>query len=759
MFARAILTAIAVFGGAWLSRLLSPGESLSLIWLPGGIAFAMTWKYGLSMLWGTAAGLTLWSLLAYGFHPALVPTAALADVSAVIAGNAALRWLLARAVTSSSDPGGQPTRLRWLVCFYLAASFVSAPIAALVGAGGFLASGIHTELGVAQLFAAYWTLEALALMLIAPTILVWLGSHPSDAQPVPFGRSSHASDPQRTGVDRAVLILVVLLVALLLLLRAQGQAVLESALSLGYILVMALTALRHGARTTYTTLLVSALLLSTALSIEPTSLAIDSLASRAVPAAMFATLVLIFVTTVLTQILQAVSSDRAAAFRRLRDQSMHDATSGLLNEFGFDQWLAQAPKDQRLLVISAFFGRRARIDALTRQVPLTEIRAAIARRLRSLGALTVARLEGEHYALVFSAISEPSTLATEVAQSLRSMGVVNERGQRIMLHPTLAAVLLGPGVRPSCTQLVTTLTAIEVPTTDARSHELVVNDFSPELEDELRARSERLAAIEHWVRRGRIVLYGQPIIPASRAADGQVGLEVLCRMLSDDGTLHLPGSFLPGVEQLGLSRLLDRRVIETVFAWYARHEGAWSRTRKCAINLSSSSLEDATLPEFVADRLAKYALAPERFCFEITESNAVADSERARLVIEGLRRLGSRVAVDDFGAGFATFSYLRRFPVDELKIDGSFVESVATDPVSEAIVRSSVDVARRLGLTTVAEYVSSETVAERVTALGVDSLQGHAVAAAQPIECAYGLPEAPLPPVPERRRERRQTTP
>lgn len=211
-------------------------------------------------------------------------------------------------------------------------------------------------------------------------------------------------------------------------------------------------------------------------------------------------------------------------------------------------------------------------------------------------------------------------------------------------------------------------------------------------------------------------------------------------MQDGDGRLRTPSEFLPAVERLGLGRLFDRRVIETTLAWYARHRDAYARTRKCAINLTASSIEDASLPEFVADLLTKYDLAAERFCFEITESSAVADSGRAVGVIKALRTLGARVAVDDFGTGFATFSYLRAFTVDELKIDGSFIEAVATDPVSEEIVRSTVSVAKKLGLATVAEYVSSRRIAEFVTALGVDQLQGNALAAAASIERAYGLP-------------------
>lgn len=752
---RAAATGLAVFGGAFVSRWLSPGESLSLIWLPAGIAFASTWKFGFRMLWGTAVGLLAWGLVSYGLRPVLLVGVVATETISVVVTVAALRLLLRTLSADSSDPTGQTTRLRWLICFYGAVALVGAPVAAMSGALFLSVSGIHVELGVIKLALAYWILEALAVMLIAPALLAWLGSGRGDANLIPFARSVRSPPARNLKLDQGVLLLVALLVAGVLALRVLGQSALEGALALGYILAMAFCAMRHGARTTYSTLVVSALLLSTALSLDAETLTSGDRMVRAVPATVFATVALIFVTTVLTQVLQAVSSDRADAFRRLREQSTHDATTGLLNEFGFDEWLTQTSRDGTLLVVSVFFGRRARIDALTRQIPLNDLRAAIAAQLRSLGAEVAVRLEGEHYALVFRDQRTSPPLEEQVAQSLRGMRVVDASGQRIMLHPSLAALRLGPGTRPTCTQLVASLTTMEVPTTDPRSRHLVVHEFSSALESALSARAEHLAEVERWVRRGRIVLFCQPIMAAGRSAEGRLAIEVLCRMPDAAGVLHSPNAFLSAIEQLGLSRVFDRRVVETIFAWYARHPEAYQRTRKCAINLTASSIGDASLPEFVADLLTKYDLAAERFCFEITESSAVADSTRATGVIEGLRHLGARVAVDDFGTGFATFSYLRRFKVDELKIDGSFIETVATDPVSEEVVRSTVSVARKLGLVTVAEYVTSGRIAEYVTSLGVDQLQGNGVAAAMSIEQAYDLPEASPSALPDRRRERK----
>ncbi|MFN3630884.1 MAG: hypothetical protein ACK4XK_12650, partial [Casimicrobiaceae bacterium] len=370
---RATATAIAVFVGAFVSRWLSPGESLSLIWLPAGIAFASAWKYGFRMLWGTAAGLLAWGFISYGSHWLLLPGAVTTETLSVVFTTFSFRALLRCFSAFTSEPTGQTTRLRWLICFYVAVALVGAPVAAASGALFLFASDVHAELGVLKLALAYWILEALAMMLIAPALLAWLGSGRGDANMIPFARTVHSPPAGNLRLDRVVLLLVGLLVAGVLALRMSGQNTLEDALASGYVLAMAFCAMRHGARTTYSTLVVSALLLSTALSLDPESLAAGEGLARPVSASVFETVALIFVTTVLTQVLQAVSSDRADAFRQLREQSTHDATTGLLNEFGFDEWLRQAPQDETLLVVSAFFGRRARIDALTRQIPLNDL--------------------------------------------------------------------------------------------------------------------------------------------------------------------------------------------------------------------------------------------------------------------------------------------------------------------------------------------------------------------------------------------------
>ncbi len=145
----------------------------------------------------------------------------------------------------------------------------------------------------------------------------------------------------------------------------------------------------------------------------------------------------------------------------------------------------------------------------------------------------------------------------------------------------------------------------------------------------------------------------------------------------------------------------------------------------------------------LADMLQTHGIDPRTLCFEITESQAISNREHARQLIEALRALGASVSLDDFGTGLATFDYLKSFPFDYLKIDGSFVKTLEHSPVDQAIVRSITEVARCMGLATIAEFVESDGTAQLLRRFGVDYAQGYALGKPRPL--AEILQEAEVP--------------
>lgn len=228
--------------------------------------------------------------------------------------------------------------------------------------------------------------------------------------------------------------------------------------------------------------------------------------------------------------------------------------------------------------------------------------------------------------------------------------------------------------------------------------------------------------IKQAIREDRFQLLYQPMVGLKRA--DRMYYEVLLRMQGPDAELVLPASFLPAAQHFGLLVDIDHWVIEHSLRALAefRRRG---RDVGFSINLSGQSFEDRSLFGFIQDQLTRNEIAGDKVMFEITEQTAVCGIDRAQQLIQGLMRSGCHIALDDFGAGFSSFSYLKNLPVDFIKIDGSFVQNMAADALDQAMVRSIIDVARTLGKRTVAESVQDAKTVELLTASGVDFMQGY----------------------------------
>jgi diguanylate cyclase (GGDEF)-like protein len=201
------------------------------------------------------------------------------------------------------------------------------------------------------------------------------------------------------------------------------------------------------------------------------------------------------------------------------------------------------------------------------------------------------------------------------------------------------------------------------------------------------------------------------------------GVEALVRWQHSTRGLLLPDAFLPLVEDAGLMRDLTDAVLEQSLDQVKRWRTA-GRVLSVAVNLSASSLVDAELPLRVWSALRDRDLPSDALELEITEDFLMGDRERARAILGDLRRLGIRVAVDDFGTGYSSLAYLRELPIDELKLDRSFVAPMGDDPRAAAIVRSTIDLAHSLGMTMVAEGVEDGATADQLTLSSCDKIQG-----------------------------------
>ncbi len=232
----------------------------------------------------------------------------------------------------------------------------------------------------------------------------------------------------------------------------------------------------------------------------------------------------------------------------------------------------------------------------------------------------------------------------------------------------------------------------------------------------------------------RLRLYCQPISRAGPADNTDLHYEVLVRMMDESGNLVMPNSFLPPAERYGLVTRLDCWVVTAAFDWLCDNPSHVRELGLCSINLSGVSLGAREVLTAIDRGLSRGIVPPEKLCFEVTETAAVRNLARARRFMKTLRGWGCLFALDDFGTGVSSFSYLKNLPVDFLKIDGEFVRGILTDPTQLALVRSINDIGHVMGKRTIAEFVETSEVREKLADIGVDYIQGHVLGRPRPLE-------------------------
>jgi len=243
----------------------------------------------------------------------------------------------------------------------------------------------------------------------------------------------------------------------------------------------------------------------------------------------------------------------------------------------------------------------------------------------------------------------------------------------------------------------------------------------------------RVADITDSIKANRFRLYCQTIQPLSPDEDEPVHYELLLRSVDVDGKIELPKNFIPAAERYGMMAAIDRWVINCALHRYMELFDL-SEKVNIAINLSGNSLADSSLLPFVRDTLAESGMPAQRVCFEITETAAIGNLEQACHFISELKTVGCRFALDDFGSGLSSFTYLKNLPVDYLKIDGSFVKDMIDDPINEAMVAAINEVGHVMGIKTIAECAENDEIIQQLTRLGVDYAQGYAIGTPLPID-------------------------
>ena len=236
-----------------------------------------------------------------------------------------------------------------------------------------------------------------------------------------------------------------------------------------------------------------------------------------------------------------------------------------------------------------------------------------------------------------------------------------------------------------------------------------------------------IARIHKAIEENRLLLYRQNII-ALAGDDSVEHAEILLRMQDENGAVIPPMAFIPVAERYNVMAMIDRWVVTNTLEWLVANPLSRNNNlQSFSINLSGQSLGDKNFLQYVVDEFVRTGISAERICFEITETAAIANIGRAKDFISVLKKRGCCFALDDFGSGMSSYSYLKNLNVDYLKIDGAFVKDMAQDPVDFAMVESINRIGHVMGIKIIAEFAENETILEKLREIGVDFAQGYGI--------------------------------
>ena len=420
----------------------------------------------------------------------------------------------------------------------------------------------------------------------------------------------------------------------------------------------------------------------------------------------------------------------------LRHLADHDALTGLLNRRSFEHHLTR-----EIAVVSRYGGDGAMvlvdIDGL-KDVNDTLGHAAGDELIRSVAQLVsarmrasdvVARIGGDEFAVLMTntSVELAQEVATSLLETIRAHGFV--RGpQRMRLTASAGVAGLSEGqVTGEDVMVAADLALYQAKHAGRDRVGIYAVKPSELLEQSSRASwSERIrSALDE----GRLVAYRQPILALPEREIRSY--ELLVRLVDEEGAVTPPGAFLPTAERNGAVREVDRQMITTAIELIGASAG--TSPISYGVNLSARSLSDPELPDVVSEALGASGIDASRLVFEMTETAAIANLDQAQRFAHQMRDLGCGFALDDFGSGFASFYYLKHMPLDWLKIDGDFVRNLTVNPIDQLVVRHMAEIARELGVLTIAEFVEDAETLDVLEGYGIDCVQGFHIGLPEPV--------------------------
>ncbi len=424
--------------------------------------------------------------------------------------------------------------------------------------------------------------------------------------------------------------------------------------------------------------------------------------------------------------------------RKLSYHASHDILTGLVNRREFESRLERAIKSARareasyalchidldqFKIINDNCGHSAG-DAL-----LGQVGALLKSKIRWRD--TVSRLGGDEFGVLLESCSleEAVRNAEALREAIRNYKFVWEE-RTFRLGASIGVVPISPENEDVAALLSAADSACAAAKENGRNR---IYSFQENDIDLMRRRREMqwAARINNALEDGRFEIFRQVILPLQDPQQHGLHYELLLRMRDEAGKIVTPDQFIAAAERYGLTPNIDRWMIEHALRWLVSEADEREKLELCSINLSGQSLGDDKFLPFVIDHFHRSGIDASKICFEITETAAIASFSQANRFIHALKELGCRFALDDFGTGLSSFGYLKHFPVDFLKIDGSFVKEILHDPIDREMVRSINEIGHLTGKQTIAEFAENMKIVEMLRSLGVDYAQGYAIATPQ----------------------------
>ncbi|HYV16714.1 MAG TPA: EAL domain-containing protein [Conexibacter sp.] len=432
-------------------------------------------------------------------------------------------------------------------------------------------------------------------------------------------------------------------------------------------------------------------------------------------------------------------SERVRYEAQLQHMADHDPLTGLLNRRSFERELNQhiaqvqryGPEGAALVLdIDRFKHINDTLGHNVGDELIVKVAQTLRTRLRDSDVL--ARLGGDEFAVLMprGGAVEAEKVAQAVLAAVRAQSVLTAAGRRRPITASIGIALFGDVERLSAEDLLVNADLAMYDAKEAGRDRAATYSSHERGASRMKARITWAERIREALEEDRFTLYAQPIVELSSGEVRQH--ELLLRMLDEQGEVIPPASFIPIAERFDLMQDIDRWVVARAIRLMGEQHRA-GRELVFEVNISGSSTGDPDLLTIIEHELREQEVDPVNLVLEVTETTAVANIPRAQSFAARLAELGCRFALDDFGAGFGSFYYLKHLPFDLLKIDGEFVRSCTSSQTDQLLIRAAVDIARGLGKKTIAEYVGDDETVELLRRLGVDYAQGFHIGKPAPL--------------------------